>query len=119
MIYKERHKLTVMSDIYRHGDLLAKPVPAIPKGAVATPSLTLAEGEVTGHHHTFVKGQVEVFDAPASKGSEVVKYFTVKSKEATLTHAEHGPMTIKQGTYSLGIEREYNPTDKVVRQVLD
>lgn len=108
-----------MSDIYRHGDLLAKPVPAIPKGAVATPSLTLAEGEVTGHHHTFVKGQVEVFDAPASKGSEVVKYFTVKSKEATLTHAEHGPMTIKQGTYSLGIEREYNPTDKVVRQVLD
>lgn len=109
-----------MSDTYyRHGDLLAKPVTAIPKGAVATPSKTLAEGEVTGHHHTFSKGTVEVYDAPTSSGSEIVKYFEVKSKEATLNHQEHGPMNIKQGVYSLGIEREYNPTDKVIRQVLD
>lgn len=108
-----------MSNIYRHGDCLIKSVSAIPKEAVATPSKTLAEGEVTGHHHTFSKGQVEVFDVPQKNGAEVAKYFEVKSKEATLTHQEHGPMTIKQGTYSLGLEREYNPTDKVVRQVLD
>ena len=105
---------------YRHGDLIIKKVDVIPKGAVQTSSLTLAEGEVTGHHHTFTGGQVIVLDAPAtSKGSEAVKYFEVKSKEATLTHAEHGPMNIPQGTYELQIEREYNPTDKVVRQVLD
>jgi hypothetical protein len=108
-----------MSDIYRHGDLLAEEVSAIPADAIETPSQTLAEGEVTGHHHTFVSGDVLVFNAPANSGEGVVKYFQIKSKEATLTHQEHGPMTMPQGTYALSIEREYNPTDKVVRQVLD
>ena len=108
-----------MPDIYRHGDLIANPVSAIPKGAVAEATRTLAEGEATGHHHTFTKGTVQVYTAPAKSGNGVVKYFEVKSKEATLNHQEHGPMTIKQGVYSLGIEREYSPVDKVIRQVLD
>ncbi len=109
-----------MPDIYRHGDLLARQVPnKIPAGATELPTQTLAEGEVTGHHHTFTSGQVVVFDAPANAGEGVVKYFQVKSKEATLNHQEHGPMTFPQGTYELSIEREYNPTDKVIRRVLD
>lgn len=105
--------------IYRHGDLLIKTVTAIPAGAKSGASKTLAEGEVTGHHHTFTKGSVVVYDAPAKNAENAVKYFEVKSKSASLTHQEHKKLDLPQGTYSLAIEREYNPTDKVIRQVLD
>lgn len=105
--------------IWRHGDLLIKTVSSIPAGAKQSASKTLAEGEVTGHHHTFTAGQVVVFDAPAKNAENAVKYFEVKKGEASLTHQEHKELKFPVGTYSLAIEREYNPTDKVVRKVLD
>jgi len=115
----EGYKITVMENFYRHGDLMCRSNATIPKGAKASATSTLAEGEVTGHHHTFVSGTVQVYDAPAVTSEGIVKYFEVKSKEAVLDHQEHGKMTLPQGTYALSIEREYSPVDKVIRQVLD
>jgi len=102
----------------RHGDLLLKRVDVIPKDAKLINTLTLAEGEATGHHHTFTAGQVEI-SAPANVTEDVAKYIEVKSKSAELTHQEHAKINVGQGMWKLSIEREYNPTDKVVRQVLD
>ena len=53
----EGNSMTIMpkEDIYRHGDLLLKRVEAIPADATQLNTLTLAEGEATGHHHTLQK----------------------------------------------------------------
>jgi len=108
-----------MPEIIRHGDLLLRKLEGgVPKSATALNTLTLAEGEATGHHHTITSGQAVIY-APASVTESVQKYIEVKSKKAELTHQEHKPVNLSQGVYGLSIEREYNPTDKVIRQVLD
>lgn len=110
--------IRIMPEIYRHGDLLLTRVDSIPKNAVPLNSLTLAEGEVTGHHHTFTSGSVQLF-APALVTEDVQKYIEVKTKEASLTHQEHKKIDVPQGQYKMTVEREYSPVDKVIRQVLD
>jgi len=107
-----------MPDIYRHGDLLLRRVESIPTDAQKLDSLTLAEGEATGHHHTFTAGQVQLY-APAHLTDDVAKYIEVKTKKASLTHQEHKQIDVPQGMWQLSIEREYSPVDRVVRQVLD
>jgi hypothetical protein len=116
----EGNSMTIMpkEDIYRHGDLLLKRVEAIPADATQLNTLTLAEGEATGHHHTFTKGSV-VLHAPANVTDDVQKYIEVKTKSAELTHQEHSKIDVGQGVYALSIEREYSPVDKVIRTVLD
>jgi hypothetical protein len=107
-----------MPEIIRHGDLLLMKVDSVPKDASVLNTLTLAEGEATGHHHTITSGQALIY-APATVTDDVAKYIEVKSKTAELTHQEHKPVELTQGAYKLSIEREYNPTDKVIRKVLD
>ena len=106
------------TNMFRHGDLLLRGISAVPKEATLLPTNTLAEGEVTGHNHSFTSGSVQVF-APSVKTENVAKYVQVISKEASLTHQEHKKIVIPQGVYKLTIEREYSPLDKVVRQVVD
>ena len=109
----------MQTDILRQGDVLIQRVDSIPKTAKKTSSLTLALGEVTGHHHSFENGSVQLFDNTSPQGDDPVKWFEVKSKQATLGHQEHGKMTVSEGQYKVTIEREYNPFDNVVRQVMD
>ena len=104
--------------IFRHGDVLLTSIDAIPKGAKKSASKTLAEGEVTGHHHTFTKGGVTLY-TPSTRSGDALKYVHVTSKTASLTHQEHKKLEIPQGQYKMTIEREYNPMDKVIRQVMD
>ena len=107
-----------MPELIRHGDLLLTKIDSIPKNAEAVNTLTLAEGEATGHHHTITSGQCQIY-APAQVTEDVQKYIEVISKKASLTHQEHAAVNLTQGVYKLSIEREYNPTDKVIRKVLD
>lgn len=110
---------TETDNVYRHGDLLIVGVDSIPETAKKTDSLTLAIGEATGHNHSFSSGEVQMFENPTPKNDDPVKWFEVKSSEATLGHQEHKDIGIKRGIYALKIEREYNPFDNVVRQVTD
>lgn len=110
--------ITIMPEIIRHGDLLLRKIDAVPKTAKELNTMTLAEGEATGHHHTITSGQAQIF-APVQITDDVAKYIEVQSKKAELTHQEHKPVELSQGVYKLSIEREYNPTDKVIRKVLD
>ena len=107
-----------MDNIYRHGDVLIKEIDSIPKSAKKIAGATLAEGEVTGHHHTITSGTVQLY-APSTVTKDAVKYVKVTSKTAELTHQEHKPISLPQGTYAVTGEREYNPMDKVIRQVMD
>lgn len=106
-----------MANIYRHGDVLLTQIDAIPKGAKKSASKTLALGEVTGHHHSFTSGTVQLYEPTTAKDG--VKFVKVESKSASLTHQEHLKLDIPQGQYKMSIEREYNPMDKVIRQVMD
>lgn len=83
----------------RQGDVLLVSVDRIPDGATdVTPAgdVILAYGEVTGHAHRITQTQdaprVRVWDAGAERFLQVVA-------DATLTHEEHGAVTLERPFY--------------------
>jgi len=114
---QRHHSITVMAEIYRHGDVLLTKIESIPKEAKKIAGATLALGEVTGHHHSFTSGTVQLYEPKTA--TDGVKYVDVATKSASLTHQEHKEIRVPQGQYKMSIEREYNPMDKVIRQVMD
>ena len=91
--------------IYRQGDVLIVRVESIPENLVKTKKVTLALGEVTGHHHSILSENVVGF---ADVETALAKYIEVK-EAATLTHQEHDPITLPKGTYKAIIQKEYEP----------
>lgn len=98
---------------YRQGDVLIVPVSEIPTGLVKTKKVTLALGEVTGHHHTIFDGAVGY----ASTDTALAEYFEVKGTKAELTHQEHSTIEIPSGTYRNVRQTEYSPSQ--LRNVAD
>lgn len=74
----------------------------------------LAYGEITGHVHKLVSGDFELREDPKTK-TRHLKVVT----ESFLKHQEHAPIVIPPGTYRIGIQREYDPFEKLVRRVAD
>lgn len=90
---------------FRQGDvliLLAEPLDNFHQ--VKLPHLVLAEGEVTGHKHQITEGQAELIK------KDKVLFLRVLSETAVLSHEEHQPIQIPQGTWMVRIQREYDPT---------
>lgn len=79
-------------------------------------SVVLALGEKTGHKHILTVDKPT--DLEAWKQLEGGWIITLKTK-GTLTHNQHGPLTIAPGTYRVGQEREYDYFAEVTRQVID
>jgi hypothetical protein len=89
---------------YRHGDVLITRVSTrIPKAATKAPRAVLAEGEATGHAHRVETG------AHMFVSVDGVRYLDVFDECATVTHEEHGPISLPRGRYVIGIQREYSP----------
>jgi len=93
-------------EMYRHGDVGLVRRDALPLNAQreepAQPDLVLAYGEVAGHAHRIVAPhKVSLWNAGAQR------YILVEDPPATLTHEEHGPMTLEPGVYEVRIQREY------------
>ena len=95
----------------QQGDVVIKRVSRI-KG-IKLNHLTLAKGEATGHHHTIVEGEAELYD---NKGT---LFLRINSKEAILTHQEHDKVIIPQGDYEIGIVQEYDHFEEEARNVAD
>jgi len=94
--------------------------------------LTVALGEVTGHHHT-------VFGVDESKIVDLTSYgdtdrklnqneletmvFEVRGGSAMVRHDEHDPTLLEETTeeevWVRTIQREYNPTSKAMERVRD
>jgi len=107
---------------YRQGDVIIRKVDNIPTNLEKNENI-LAYGEVTGHKHKIIKGDVEVF-----KGSDRL-FINVKSDFAILAHGSdaqlarwasgeqldcptedvHAPQKIQKGLYESRIQREYEP----------
>lgn len=66
-------------------------------------NLVLAEGEVTGHRHRISEGKAELYR------QDKFLLLKVLSETSTLTHEEHKPIKIPQGTWMVQIQREYQP----------
>ncbi len=91
--------------IYRQGDVLIISTSSIPQNLVKTKKVTLALGEVTGHHHSILSENVVGF---AEVETALAKYIEVK-ESAVLTHQEHDPITLPKGVYKAVIQKEYEP----------
>lgn len=109
--------------LYQHGDLLIKSIndPLFKEKASGATrrqpvdgKLTLLEGELTGHAHVIeaVRG-VEVIEI----GS--ITFVVVPEGGATVSHEEHLPQLLPEGTYQLDQVQEFDPMKQVVRRVWD
>lgn len=99
--------------VYRQGDVLIMPVKNIPNNLTRTKKVTLALGEVTGHHHSITNGAVGF----AEKDDDLADYFEVTSNSADLTHQEHDTISLPKGKYRKVIQVEYTPQE--IRNVAD
>lgn len=79
-------------------------------------SLVLALGEHTGHKHVITVPKID--DMIAYKTIDGGWILTLKA-EGTVTHNQHGPLTVAPGTYRVGHEREVDHFSKIVRKVID
>jgi len=99
--------------MFRQGDVLIRdPVP-LPKGAKRLVGDIVQEGEVTGHAHRIVNG--EVWECEGRR-------FVVTNEDASLKHEEHKKLElppVKPGkAFPIDIQREYDDEEEW-RQVAD
>ena len=102
--------------LYQQGDVLFYSVRRIPRGAVRKSiedrTIILAQGEATGHAHTLVDEDVEVYTAASGN--------YIKSREGfTVRHEEHQALAVPAGRWRLGRVREYDHFEEESRPVRD
>lgn len=109
--------------IRRVGDLPADQ--SIPDGysALAPEGSHIIVGHSeTGHHHVIDRdhGSVAVMDRPP-EGMRILRALITQTTD--LTHLRptdtHAPIMLEPGEYELRIAREYDPYEKLARQVAD
>lgn len=101
-----------------HGDVIVT-CSAEPKGFSAMTKVEddcLAYGEHTGHAHKIFgePGSFEVRECPTTK----TRHLKVV-RDVCLKHQEHDGIIIPPGFYDIGIQQEYDPFEKMKRQVID
>lgn len=104
---------------YRQGDVLIVSRARKPKGEMKPIDrdergrLILAAGEATGHHHAIAGMNAGLFEA-----QEPGKCFLfIEGDAVTLSHEEHGGITIAPGWYEVIRQREYSP--EAIRNIAD
>jgi len=108
-----------VGDYSLHGDVIIERIEEVPedfgRGQVEAKS-ALAYGEATGHIHQLQGTPGRDFDLRVlDSGERYLKIF----KPTFLKHQEHSPMLLKEGNYKIGIQKEYDPFEKLTRSVVD
>lgn len=102
-----------------HGDVIIERMATLPTNfseGESEPMKALAYGELTGHIHQ-LQGEPGVdFDLRVSKTGD--RHLKIVNP-TFLKHQEHSPILLKPGNYKIGIQREYDPFSKMIRQVID
>jgi len=108
-----------VGDYSLHGDVIIEMVAELPtdfsEGQVEAKS-ALAYGEATGHIHQLQGTPGVDFDLRVSRSGE--RHLRIVNP-TFLKHQEHSPMLLKPGNYKIGIQREYDPFEKLTRAVVD
>jgi hypothetical protein len=116
-----------MMRLYAQGDILVEKVEAaaVSGQIVHTAkggSATIAEGEATGHSHrlggtfTWYRDDALARDIPTGL---YVGHVQVQRPAAHLTHEEHAPLALEEGTYRLRRQRQLEPTDVGIFETSD
>lgn len=98
---------------YQQGDVLMKGVNIDPTSFTKLKTLTLQEGEVTGHSHV-VSGDAALYEDSATK-----QRFLQVLSESVVRHEEHRTITLPPGVYKIGIVREVDHLSNIIRRVVD
>jgi len=107
-------------DQKQQGDVTFEKVNSLPKRAKRKFSNIIREGEVTGHHHAIADPEdaiIYVFSDPNNDIEEL--FIEVKKEFATITHQEHGEITLEKGIHKIGAIREVDWFTRSVRDVRD
>jgi hypothetical protein len=90
--------------LYRHGDVLLRPVDRLPPQVQPRSGAILAHGELTGHSHRIQQTEaVQLW----VQGNNL--FLEVKQPKVTLIHEEHRSIDLSQGFYQVWRQREYHP----------
>ena len=100
----------------RQGDVFVELIKAIPEGAQPVGrdgDVILAYGEATGHAHRIAAppDAVDVLQ-------EAERIILNVHRPVTITHEEHGPVTLQPGVYASYVQREYDDIE-AERRVVD
>ncbi len=97
--------------IARQGDILFVRVDSKPAGLNKASDNIIAHGEVTGHAHRVVEAEgVAVLE------TEDGDKFVEAINDWTISHDEHGSITLEKGIWEARRQREYTP-EAIVRVV--
>lgn len=105
-----------MTNAIRHGDVILKPVDEVSGKLEKLKEYTLAHGEVTGHHHTLYAVN---HGALLNLYTDKERRFLDLNDSWALRHQEHREIIVPPGIYEIGIEREYDPFERIMRKVID
>lgn len=99
---------------FQQGDVLGRKLEALPKGKqkkLSKRRCVLAHGE-SGHSHVVEDSEAELIQI----GERMLLSL---GKQATVTHEEHGPITLAPGIWEIGRVLEYDYFQHMVRKVID
>ncbi len=96
----------------QQGDVGLERVANVPKDATRKEGRTVAYGEATGHHHTFVEDTVELYE------KDGVLYVNAP-EGGTLTHQEHGTIEVEPGVWRMKPVHEYDYDTEERKRVID
>lgn len=112
---EDTQKLTEEKKAAMHGDVVLQRIDEMPDGLETCKEPVLAYGEATGHLHKLF-GEQGDFELKQDK--QGTKYLKVNNV-IYLKHQEHRPIEIHPGVFRIGIQREYDPFSKRIREVAD
>ncbi|MES2874468.1 MAG: hypothetical protein V4708_12145 [Bacteroidota bacterium] len=102
-----------------HGDVIIFAEDKQPKGFDKMEKVKddcVAYGEATGHAHKIFgdEGSFDLRECPTTK----IRHLHVV-RPVMFKHQEHSPIVVPPGHYRIGIQTEYDPYEKLSRQVID
>lgn len=99
---------------FQQGDVIGRRLEAVPDGTatvIGRNRLVLAHGE-SGHSHVIEDDEAELIQI----GERMLLKLT---KQATVKHEEHGPITLTPGIWEIGRVKEFDWFQMMERQVMD
>lgn len=102
----------------RHGEVLMQPVSEIPKGKSGHHTSFIVGHSETGHHHV-LESKTEFEVTKISDDSIWVQIFEPAKLNHKKTVNRHKDLVVQPGKYQVIRKKEYDPFEKVMREVWD
>lgn len=102
----------------RQGDILFESVPQGLSKQDPLETKTVALGEITGHHHSFIENSEQVLLYKEDQ-EDMPSRLKVSGTETELSHQEHLSIQFPKGEYVIKREQSYNPFLKQIQRSMD